>query len=464
MLFPVARLSVGGGTNHREPYQGSVPRALRPFADGPGFSSSSAGRPAAAKLESRASVASPLPASSGAATTAATGKIITTTASTHAAKKAADKAIREIIKEEDVALLARHPWLKPNRDAIGWAIVAISILGHFATAAAYFCGWLHWSAAVVLSTLLLSSLHEIEHDIFHGIYFGRPGKPKHEFVMLLIHLFKLHVSPWWRMKWHIKHHAASGTDLDVEERLLGLGMPLGLPRLLVTVSPIFYALASPSVAKDNPDFAWQEPVTQSKWQMSINLLSGVVPIAYLAGVDLVADAGLGPNAIALLETLFVCCLVATHVRHICITVVTTMVHYYEDITPGIVHEQCQILEPWWLVPFQAGCWNFGATHWIHHFVPRQPFWERTLCAPTVNRRVRDLEAKEERRRAAAAAAAAATAAAAAAVQGTGIKKADLPSSGGGNNAAKSSDAAMMAGAAMRYNDLTILGRANRRAA
>merc|ERR1711920_1049695 len=89
--------------------------------------------------------------------------------------------------------------------------------------------------------------------------------------MLLVYAFKFHVSPWWRMKWHPRHHGYSGTKLDVEERLIGLGLPLGVQRFLITISPYCYILASFSVARDNKDFSPIEPV-----------LRAVLPSAWLA--------------------------------------------------------------------------------------------------------------------------------------------------------------------------------------
>ena len=50
---------------------------------------------------------------------------------------------------------------------------------------------------------------------------------------------------------------------DVEERLLGLGDPIGLKRLLLTISPITFIVAVPAVLRDNPSFDWTEPLRTS---------------------------------------------------------------------------------------------------------------------------------------------------------------------------------------------------------
>ena len=89
-------------------------------------------------------------------------------------------------------------------------------------------------------------------------------------------------------------------------------------------------------------------------------------------------------------------------------------HYYGDVAEGVTSEQVQILEPLWMEPFQMLCCAcrlplhlmsllyltllrvhsmhtstgyFGSTHWIHHFVVRQPFWVRTVVAFNINKRV-----------------------------------------------------------------------------
>jgi hypothetical protein len=41
-----------------------------------------------------------------------------------------------------------------------------------------------------------------------------------------------------------------------------------------------------------------------------------------------------------------------------------------------VIQQTQVLNPWWMLPFQLFCFNFGSTHAIHHFVVRDPFYIR----------------------------------------------------------------------------------------
>jgi hypothetical protein len=58
-------------------------------------------------------------------------------------------------------------------------------------------------------------------------------------------------------------------------------------------------------------------------------------------------------------------------------------HYYGDIDPQNVIQQTQVLNPWWLMPMNLFCANFGGTHAIHHFVINEPFYIRHLTAHMV---------------------------------------------------------------------------------
>ena len=40
-------------------------------------------------------------------------------------------------------------------------------------------------------------------------------------------------------------------------------------------------------------------------------------------------------------------------------------------------------------PLQVFCWNFGATHVLHHFLVRQTFWRRTLIFKDVRQELID---------------------------------------------------------------------------
>ncbi len=56
-------------------------------------------------------------------------------------------------------------------------------------------------------------------------------------------------------------------------------------------------------------------------------------------------------------------------------------HYYGDVKS--LFRQTQVLDSWLSFPLQLFCFNFGATHGIHHFIVTQPFYLRQAVAPKV---------------------------------------------------------------------------------
>ena len=67
-------------------------------------------------------------------------------------------------------------------------------------------------------------------------------------------------------------------------------------------------------------------------------------------------------------------------RMFCLHLISSNMHYYGDVVKGVIQQQCQVLNKWYLAPFQLFCFNFGSTHAIHHFVVRDTFYIRQLAA------------------------------------------------------------------------------------
>ena len=76
-------------------------------------------------------------------------------------------------------------------------------------------------------------------------------------------------------------------------------------------------------------------------------------------------------------------------RSFCLHFVSSNMHYFGDVEDGNFMQQTQVLNPWWLLPFQLFCFNFGSTHAIHHFVVRDPFYIRQWLASDAHRVMRD---------------------------------------------------------------------------
>lgn len=243
----------------------------------------------------------------------------------------------------------------------------------------YITGFLVWYLTIPIMAILISFLHELEHDLIHDLYF-KENKLIQNIMFAFIWISKINANPWWRKPMHLKHHKTSGQMDDIEERLIGLGLPLGLKRFLITISPLGSYLVIYSVAQD------------SKKMKS------------LPGVDLIRASIVNlpvllPGNICLLAILFpeyvspvfytiawnVCLLLyfPNTLRQSSLQWVSTGCHYFGDIPRNNVFFQNQILNHWFFYPFQVFCFNFGATHIIHHYVTRQPFYLRQMVAAGV---------------------------------------------------------------------------------
>ena len=293
------------------------------------------------------------------------------------------KRINRAILAEEARLRAAHPWLA-RQDLLGAAVFSASLLWIGAAGAGWLAGGLPWWATVPLIALGLSLLHELEHDLIHDLYFR--DRPRAQDAMLaVIFLSKMSLDPWSRRRIHLRHHRVSGQETDIEERLIGLGLPLGPRRLLLTLIPAFSALVVPGIVRAlradrrrrrttaRADRAARLPA----WRVGAQLLSLLFALLPLV-VFPAAAAGL-PWAVALL-VLYVG---PNTIRHASIAFISSQSHYYGDIPDSAVWYQNQILDHWLLWPLQVFCFNFGATHVLHHYVVRQPFYLRQWVAPRV---------------------------------------------------------------------------------
>ncbi len=297
------------------------------------------------------------------------------------------RAINKAIRAEEKRLRAKHGWLR-HQDALGLGIW----LGSFAlwglVCVAWLTGALPWWAAIPLATLPLSWIHELEHDLIHDLYFKQ--RPWVQDVMFVgIFLAKATLDPWTRRRIHIRHHKVSGQPVDIEERLIGLGLPMGPKRILLTIVPAFAALVLPDViAALKAQRAEAGPRSRARGKqgplrIAAHVLStffGLMPFVVVPAAILgqgwaivVLVLYLGPNTL----------------RHATIALISSSSHYYGDIPGNDVHYQNQILDHWLTWPLQIFCFNFGSTHIIHHYVVLQPFYLRQMVSPGVRQALLD---------------------------------------------------------------------------
>lgn len=276
------------------------------------------------------------------------------------------------LRQADADLVARVPLL--GRDDLVAGAFFLGAVGLFGiSAAAWTLGVLPALPAIVLIAFALSTLHELEHDLIHDLYLRHPVVRL--VVLATIWLGKASLDPWSRGRIHRWHHAVSGQSEDIEERLIGLGMKWGLARLLVTLLPAASVAAVPSIRRavikrkkaggKIPDLrtpGWFRLVK------AVNTLFLLLPLLALGGW-LAGAAWAVP--------LLVLWVLPNTIRHVAIVTMSSNSHY-TGIQRGKLVEQNQILDHWLFLPLQLFCWNFGATHVVHHFLVQQPFWRRTV--------------------------------------------------------------------------------------
>jgi len=286
--------------------------------------------------------------------------------------------IREMIRAEDRRLRKKYSILSlKNQDSVGTAIYICSLFALFVASDQWYRGNMSGFTLCWVNALILSIFHEMEHDIIHNLYFKRREIVQH-MMFFGIWILKSNAAPWWRKYYHLRHHQESGQETDVEERLIGLGMkPWSIKRILVTLTPAATLFVAHDIKKDVPDFSILGLILANAPTVGASTLSVIFHGLY----------SINDEVFSILAPIIPFCIIYNYtlnfpnfLRQSCLIFVSTFCHYYGDIPEKDVFYQTQILDHWMLYPFQLFCFNFGATHIIHHFVTRQPFYLRQLTA------------------------------------------------------------------------------------
>ncbi|MDH5326965.1 MAG: fatty acid desaturase [Gammaproteobacteria bacterium] len=289
----------------------------------------------------------------------------------------------------------KHPWLA-HQNFIGFTIFSVCVLGVFLNSYFYFYGELSAWVVVPLSAIWMSILHELEHDLLHGLYFNK-NRTIHHLMLLGGYLLRpTTINPWLRRKVHIRHHRLSGTAADLEERAITNGERWGVRRFLMLTDNMLTMLLRPmAIFREVNRLYRLGEITQQDIRNFIAIaLLGYAPIGiavhllwYFFVLYYVAAAITSLFDIHLVLTvediawvnLLVVTLIAPNIlRTFCLQFVSSNIHYYGDIGCGDLRKQCQVLDVWWLWPVQVFCFNFGKTHAIHHFCPQEPFYLREM--------------------------------------------------------------------------------------
>jgi fatty acid desaturase len=293
------------------------------------------------------------------------------------------RCIRAVIHSEEQRLRAMHPWLA-HQDLLGMTCFLGSLAAMVCVGVFYLQGGLVWWFAVLLMALPISILHELEHDLIHNLYFRSRVWVQH-LMFFVIWFCKLSLNPWYRRGIHLKHHLVSGQKTDIEERLIGLGLPFGFLRLLVTIHPMGGLFLFRRIKRESPDF---QPLRLALLSVPTYTLFLVIWESFFGYVRVHEGWALLYDPSRLLPVwgwpwardLTVLLVLPNVLRQSCLVLMSSYSHYYEDIPERDIFFQNQILSNWMLFPFQLFCFNFGATHIVHHYVINQPFYLRQMVA------------------------------------------------------------------------------------
>ncbi len=299
------------------------------------------------------------------------------------------RRIRFWIRLAERKVLGRCPLLG-RTDLMGMSLFVVAAGGVVFSGALYWWGYLPAWGLILVNAFLASVLHEIEHDLIHFLYFkDRPAI--HNLMMFVVWALRGNiVHGWYRRRIHFIHHQTSGTESDIEERLLGLGMPWGFRRILIMVDGMMaYLLNGRRLEKEIPGFRCSDLFYASLPFYPLFVLTFVLTVGFqvFGWIDQWAGWALQlPGSLlalqAVAQLLFLGWVVPNYLRQACLQIVSSNVHYYGDVDG--LSEQTQVLKPLILLPLQLFCWNFGSTHSFHHYVVRQPFYIRQLIAPWVH--------------------------------------------------------------------------------
>lgn len=297
-------------------------------------------------------------------------------------------AIRSAIVAHGQALRSRYPLLA-HQDALGLGILLFALLGIAATSLAWVNDLVPWWVCLLLNTVFVSLTQEVEHDLLHSLYFKK-NRWVHNLMLALTWVARPStVNPWVRRRMHMRHHQLSGTEQDVEERGLSNGYPWGILRLLMVADLMLAStvlVAQATTWKARGELLWLGfkaffPVAMLTWGLwyvfllfhGLNLLFAVSGTPQPWSPDTL-------GLMRLIDGLVVVLIAPNMLWSFCLHFISSNMHYYGDIEPRNVAQQTQVLNAWWLWPLHLFCFNFGATHGIHHFVVSEPFYIRQLTA------------------------------------------------------------------------------------
>lgn len=305
------------------------------------------------------------------------------------------KGIVQHLQHEFQGLKSRNTLLQ-KQDLLGFLFFSIScsciVLSVYAWKIEIIPTWF----MVIWIAFWTSILHELEHDLIHNLYFKK-NKFVHNFMLFFVWFFRpLTLNPWIRRYWHNYHHQHSGQVVDIEERGVTNGEKWSLLRLLITPDLVlgflvrFKRIRREILEEHKKGTFSDKDLKKLSQTIVMGLLPFGIPLTLLFYAWITLNITSFFNLIEInqyidiqtfnyfVSPVMYVFVIPNLIRQFCLHFITSNMHYYGDIEDGNLLQQTQVLNVWWTWPFQLFCFNFGATHSIHHFVVNETFYNRQL--------------------------------------------------------------------------------------
>ena len=296
--------------------------------------------------------------------------------------RADTKAIMLAIRDADRRMRERFPVLR-HQTALGMGFMGFGYTAAAVSAWLFIDGLIPAWACIVINAMAFDVLREIQHDLFHNLYFKGRWTLQNIVLFLIWPALGNVPSPLYRRKIHLQHHASSGHEEDLEERLIGNGTGFGPLRWLTMIDTGLSTVFRRRELETIPGFKRSEflrslvPVNVIFYFMWLSFLGyhGATLAASLVGFTLEPPAWLAP-VVSILNVVAVVWVLPNVIRQACLQVLTSCMHYYGDVESTV--QETQVLSKWYWLPLQLFSCNFGNSHSIHHFFVAQPFYLREL--------------------------------------------------------------------------------------
>ena len=275
------------------------------------------------------------------------------------------------------------------QDWLGLGILLFALTGMLSSGYLYYLELIPAWLCIVVAGMCAALSHEIEHDLLHRQYF-RNQPFMYNMMMLVSWLMRPNtVNPWYRRDMHLLHHKVSGTSKDMEERLVGNGIPYGFSRFVVMFDGLLgLCLRHNHLRREVDNFSARRVLHATFPLGTLYFITWYVFLTFHAYDAFFADIAGGSYPAWLVLVMeginfAVVVLIAPNViRSASLNFITSNMHYYGNVDNLL--KQTQILDRWYFMPLQLFCCNFGSTHSIHHFVVSQPFYLRQMVARKVH--------------------------------------------------------------------------------